>query len=478
MSLRISSGYSYQQFLGGIRSNQFDLTKSQAQISTGLRLLRPSDDPGATARVISLRARIAHNDTYSASVSSGRTLVDYGASVLQDSSELLTEIRTLVIQSMNGTLSEDDRKSLGAEISFLRDQMVELANSKIQGQYVFGGTATGSPPYSETTIGGSKYVTYDGNGDQQKMPVGEGVDIAVNVPGSAIFSKNEATGTGFSGLTGVSSGTTANMGQGFEYIEVMHTGTSAPGIAAVGVSLVGGGSSDTIIGDETLEINSTTGEVTFGGEPVSIPDVTSPEAADVVVKTASGAEIHLDMSGWTGADSTSVVSGAGSISIDGTNFTPIDFTETNLELKNSASGSVVHVNLTEVNRAGEELVQFEGAVNMFDALQEIVEALENESGLPAGDVVDRLGMGLNELDRNQSNLLGGIGVLGSRSVRMSNSLERLEGQTLELEGMRSQLRDVDFSEAVLDLTQAEQRLELVQMSGTRMISNSLLNFMR
>ena len=187
MSLRISSGYSYQQFLGGIRSNQFDLTKSQAQISTGLRLLRPSDDPGATARVISLRARIAHNDTYSASVSSGRTLVDYGASVLQDSSELLTEIRTLVIQSMNGTLSEDDRKSLGAEISFLRDQMVELANSKIQGQYVFGGTATGSPPYSETTIGGSKYVTYDGNGDQQKMPVGEGVDIAVNIPGSAIF---------------------------------------------------------------------------------------------------------------------------------------------------------------------------------------------------------------------------------------------------------------------------------------------------
>jgi len=57
-------------------------------------------------------------------------------------------------------------------------------------------------------------------------------------------------------------------------------------------------------------------------------------------------------------------------------------------------------------------------------------------------------------------------------------LERLEGQTLELEGMRSDLRDVDFSQAVLELTQAEQRLELVQMSGTRMISNSLLNFMR
>ena len=267
------------------------------------------------------------------------------------------------------------------------------------------------------------------------------------------------------------------MGQGFEYVQVQHDGTSAPGIGAVGVTLVGGGSSDTIIGAQSLEINSVTGEVTFGGEPVAIPDVTSPEATDVVVKTASGAELHLDMSGWTGADSTSIVSGAGSISIDGSNFIPIDLNETNLELKNPASGSVIHLDLTGLNRAGEELVQFEGAVNMFDALQGIVEALENNSGLPTGDV-DRLGMGLNELDRNQSNLLGGIGVLGSRSVRMSNSYERLQGQTLELEGMRSELRDVDFSEAVLDLTQAEQRLELVQMSGTRMISNSLLNFMR
>jgi flagellar hook-associated protein 3 FlgL len=478
MSLRISSGYSYTQFLSGIRTNQYDLTKSQAQISTGLRLLRPSDDPGATARVISLRSRIAHNTTYSDSVTDGRTLVDYGASVLQDSSELLTEIRTLIIESMNGTLSEDDRKSLGAEISFLRDQMVELANSRIQGQYIFGGTNTTSPPFSETSSGGTKYVSYNGNGDLQKVPVGEGVDIPINVTGSSVFSKNEATGTGFSGLTGLSGGTTADFGTGFEYVEVKHDSTTAPGLAAVGVALVNGGADDTIIGDGTLVIDSVAGTISLGGETVSIPQVAGPESADVVVMTASGAEVHLDMTGWTGADSTSVVTGAGSVSIDGTTYTPIDFSETDLELKNSATGSVVHLNLSEVSSAGEELVQFKGTVNMFDALQEVVDALENGSNLKSSEVVDRLGMGLDELDRNQANLLGGIGVLGSRSVRMTNSLSRLEGQTLELEGMRSDLRDVDFSQAVLELTQAEQRLELVQMSGNRMISNSLLNFMR
>ena len=44
--------------------------------------------------------------------------------------------------------------------------------------------------------------------------------------------------------------------------------------------------------------------------------------------------------------------------------------------------------------------------------------------------------------------------------------------------MISELRDVDFSEAVLDLTKSEQRLQLVQMSGSRMIQNSLMNYIR
>ena len=94
------------------------------------------------------------------------------------------------------------------------------------------------------------------------------------------------------------------------------------------------------------------------------------------------------------------------------------------------------------------------------------------------EIVQRLNMGLDELDRNQSNVLGGIGVLGSRSTRLGNTVGRLDIQAVNLSGMVSELRDVDFSEAVLDLTLAEQRLQLVQTSGTRMIKNSLLNFIR
>jgi flagellar hook-associated protein 3 FlgL len=479
MSIRISTGFSYSQFLSGLQTNQYALTKSQAQISSGLRLLRPSDDPSATSRVIGLRGRLSNTNAYGKAATDGRSRVDFSASVLQDSSELLTEIRTLVIQSMNGSLNDDDRKSLGAEISFLREQMLELGNSRISGRYVFGGSATGGAPFTESSVGGVKHVNYAGNSGLQEVPVGEGVEIPINVPGSDLFSKNEATGTSFSGLTGLSSGTTADMGLGIEYIDVRHDSTVAPGLAGLGIGLVNGGSDDEIIGAHSLVIDPVAGTITLGGgQPVVIPDVTDPGAADLVVKGPSGGELHLDMSGYAGATGSTTVTGTGSLSIDGSTYTTIDPTETDLELRNESTGSVVHIDMSGIDRAGEELVHFSGAVNLFDSLQGIVDALENKGGLTGTEVTERLNMGLDELDRNQANILGGIGVLGSRSVRLSNTVGRLEGQSLNLNGMISELRDVDFSEAVLDLTKAEQRLQLVQMSGTRMIKNSLLNFIR
>lgn len=479
MAIRISSNFNYTQFLNGLRANQASLTHNQAQISSGFRLLRPSDDPSATSRVIGLRNRLSNSMAYSKAATDARSRVDYSSAVLQDTSELVTEIRTLVVQSMNGTLSDDDRKSLAAELSFLRDQLMELGNSALSGRYVFGGSATGSPPFKEVTIDGVKHVDYSGNLEKQDVPVGEGVVVQTNIPGLDLFGKNEATGTNFAGLTGLSGGSTADMGKGIEYINIQHTATLAPGLAGLGIALVNGGANDEVLGDHALVIDPVAGTVTLGnGSPVNLPDPADPAASDFIVTTANGGELHLDFSGYTGAAGTTNVHGDGQISIDGKNFTPIDFSETNLELHHEATGSVVHLDLSSVTRSGEELVHFGGAVNIFDSLQGIVDALNNEAGLTNSEVVERLNMGLSELDRNQSNILGGIGVLGSRSLRLENTVGRLEGQELNLSEMISELRDVDFSEAVLELTKSEQRLQLVQMSGSRMIQNSLMNYIR
>ena len=49
---------------------------------------------------------------------------------------------------------------------------------------------------------------------------------------------------------------------------------------------------------------------------------------------------------------------------------------------------------------------------------------------------------------------------------------------VETQGLLSGVEDADFSQVVLDMTRAEQTLELAQATSVRLLSTSLLNFLR
>ncbi len=223
-------------------------------------------------------------------------------------------------------------------------------------------------------------------------------------------------------------------------------------------------------------IDDVEGTIALGnGIPVALPD---PLEADFVLKNAQGAEVHLDLTGYTGGPVTSTLTGSGSVSLDGINFIGFNGTETDLQLLNSANDSVLHVDLSTVKRAGTELVQFGGTVDTFAVIEGIVSDLRNDSGLNAGEVTKRLNLRLTELDRNHSNLLESLGKLGGSAQRMVLTESQTQELDVNLRGLLSDVEDADFSELILDLTRTEQTLELAQLSGTRLLQTSLLNFLR
>ncbi len=478
MTLRISTSSNYSRVLMGLRLNQGRLIRSQEQVATGRSLLRPSDDPIGATRALSLTGRIEGVARFRGAVVSGLNAVDSAAASLGSGSQLLAEARELILQGMNGTLAQDDREALATELEVLRRELVDLANTQAGGRYLFGGTLTNQPPWVETTVGGLTRVTYRGNEEEQRIQIGADVEIAINVTGSSIFGKSEPAGAVFDGLTGVQSGLTADEGSGYEYLHLRHDSTDPGAIGTVGLALVNGGADDTILNAQDLVIDAAAGTVQLGNGVVrNIPLPGDPDLADFTIANELGGELHLDFTGFTGADFNGTVTGNGSISLDGTNFTAIDFSETDLELKNDATGSVLHVDTTAVGRAGKETVTFGGSLNLFDALQGVVEDLRNADGLDQQELVNRLNVRLEELDRGGANLRVGLGVLGARSARLQSADARLQGVDLQLNGLLSETRDADLSEAVLDLMQAEQTLQLAQATGVRLIQTTLLNFL-
>jgi len=478
MPIRSSTQANFDRVLRGLRFNLAKLVVSQEQIATGRRILRPSDDATGTSRVLSFNRQLAGTDRFLQAVGLGRSVVDAGAVALESASAGIAEAREHLLQGMNGTLSQNDRDAIASEIELLRQSMLELANGHSGGRALFGGTSSDSDPWEAVRTGGLERVLYRGNDGEQRIRVGDGVEVAITIPGSEIFGALEPEGTRFVGTTGASSGVTADEAVGYEYLTLRHDSTDPGQLATAGVALANGGADDTILGDQALVIDAGAGTVRLGDGPVrTLPSPGDPGAADFVLENAAGGELHLDFTGFAGASYTGVVSGAGSASLDGTTFAPVDFTSDDVRLSNAGSGNTVHVDATTITRAGRDLVHFEGTVNLFDALQGIADDLRNPDGLPQTEVVERLNVWLGELDRNHESLLVALGGLGSRSERLSSTESRLTGVQLQLESLRSEVLDTDFSEAALDMARAQQGLELAQATGVRLLQTNLLNFL-
>ena len=91
---------------------------------------------------------------------------------------------------------------------------------------------------------------------------------------------------------------------------------------------------------------------------------------------------------------------------------------------------------------------------------------------------ERLSERLGEFDRNHENVLMALGRLGAREERMIATQTRLESLTVHLESLRSTVEDVDMTEVVLEMSRAEQTLQVAQATGARLIQQTLLNFIR
>jgi flagellin-like hook-associated protein FlgL len=476
--MRISTNSTFLRVLAGLRSNQFQLAASQERAATGLRIQRPSDDPAGLARVISFRERSAELRRSIGVIGSGLTEVNVGASSLQEASGLGAEARALVVQGLSGTLSQEDRDTVASQIELIREQLLELANVKLGEHYLFSGTATDVRPWESIEVAGHQRAFYRGNAAEKVLRVGPEAEIGAAPPGLEIFGQAEPGLPVMSAVTGAALIAGPSFGQGIEHLELRHDATDIGALAATGVALVNGGAADTFLGPNAIAVDAAAGTVQLGGgAAVALPPPGDPGLADVVVLNELGGTLHLDFTAWTGASYAGTVTGAGSISIDGTSFEPIDFAETDLELVHEATGAVVHIDATGIRRAGTEELLFAGAANLFDTLEAIADDLRSGDELGLAEMQERVGRLLDELDRNAENELAALAELGARSARMSSAAARHESADVSFQGMVSRELDLDYGEVAVDIARAQVGLQAVLASGARILQSSLLRLL-
>ena len=203
---RISTYMMFQRSLTAMLDQQGRVSDTQIQLSTGRRVLAPSDDPAAAARVIGLNEAIGTVEQYQSNSNRVRSRLENEESILDGAVNALQRARELAVQGNNDTLGQGDTRAIAMEIRQLLDQVFSLANTRDgDGEYIFAGYQSKTRPF--TRDGGT--FSYQGDLGQRMLQISpdrrvadrdDGFGIFMDIPTEPTASGNSIAATGFGAI--------------------------------------------------------------------------------------------------------------------------------------------------------------------------------------------------------------------------------------------------------------------------------------
>jgi flagellar hook-associated protein 3 FlgL len=186
--MRISTRQIYTQGLEAFQQQQQKLAKLQQQISTGVRLSKPSDDPAAASKILELEQTVSLNLQYQSNINLAEQRLNQQDAVLANYDSLLIRVRELAIQANNAPVDTVSRNAIAAEIDERLNELLSLANTiDGNGDYLFAGYQNDNAPFTRATTGSRDFVSFNGDDGVRSVQISQNRQLEVDIPGREIF---------------------------------------------------------------------------------------------------------------------------------------------------------------------------------------------------------------------------------------------------------------------------------------------------
>ncbi|OXS55898.1 flagellar biosynthesis protein FlgL [Cohnella sp. CIP 111063] len=180
---RVTQGTITSQLLRNINKNLSQMQGLQEQLSTGMKINRPSDDPVGITYSLRYRSDLSLNEQYQTNVNSAASWLDFNDTLLTQVGDIGKRIKELAVKGANGTNPQVALDNIASEMKQLKEQLVDIANSQFKGKYVFNGQFTDKIPYDNATSP-TDVVTDTGN---LNYAINTGIELTVNLTGNNVF---------------------------------------------------------------------------------------------------------------------------------------------------------------------------------------------------------------------------------------------------------------------------------------------------
>lgn len=178
--MRVPDSMLYRMHRQQINQSRSDIAEAQLQAATGIRVHKPSDDPLGAAQIRGFTSRIEQAEATLRNIESTTGRLQLSEATISEATALISRATELAVQQSNDTFSADDREATALEIRSIQEQLRTLANTEHNGEYLFAGFQTDTPPYDNAYV-----FQNDTNIRQIEVAPGHRVDSHVN--GSDIF---------------------------------------------------------------------------------------------------------------------------------------------------------------------------------------------------------------------------------------------------------------------------------------------------
>ncbi len=149
--MRITNTMMTQSVIRNINDNMGRLSDAQEETSTGVKFQEASDDPVAATKTLQYRSVIAKIEQYQSNATDATSWMKVTSSTLDSLTDAMQQIRDLTSQASSDILDDTELAAISAEVSEIKDSIVELMNTQYAGRYIFGGYSTDEAPYDSAT---------------------------------------------------------------------------------------------------------------------------------------------------------------------------------------------------------------------------------------------------------------------------------------------------------------------------------------
>jgi flagellar hook-associated protein 3 FlgL len=181
---RVTKAGNSQNISLWLQAGQRRLSEAQQQVSSGRRVNVASDDPAGSGQILANRRQLGRLLQLERNTQSARSWLETSSAALTASSDTLQRTRTLIVQAANEITPQSSRDALAQELDQLAETLLGLANTRVTGRPLFGGTAA-------TGLAFAPDGTYVGVANSVNRAVDRGQVIEIGRPGPEVFGTHD-----------------------------------------------------------------------------------------------------------------------------------------------------------------------------------------------------------------------------------------------------------------------------------------------